>query len=60
MKSRMMSKEEILNWAEENQSEWFAQTILNCWSGTDFERIDEEFFQSLRDAMNEQFAASQQ
>ena len=60
MKSRMMSKEEILKWAEENQSEWFAQTILNCWDDEHFEDMDEEYFYALRDAMNEAFAASQQ
>jgi hypothetical protein len=55
-----MTKGHILAWAELHREEWFAQTILNCWDDEDFENLDEEFFIGLRDAMNEQFRASQQ
>jgi len=54
-----MTKGHILAWAELHREEWFAQTILNCWDDEHFEDIDEEYFVSLRDAMNEQFRASQ-
>jgi hypothetical protein len=63
-----MTKGRILAWAELHREECipvaFAQTILNCWlncrDDEDFENLDEEFFIGLRDAMNEQFRASQQ
>ena len=60
MTNHIMTKEEILQWAEDHLDEWYAQTIINCWDEEHFENMDEKFFHELRDAMNEQFAASQQ
>jgi hypothetical protein len=58
MTKKLMTKDEILSWADAHQGEWFAQVILNCWDDEDFENIDKDFFEDLRDAMNESHAAA--